>query len=139
MLKRVEGRCWNGSCASPDERGATGAPNRTRTCGLRFRKWSQADPAAPDASRPFTSRGVTSTTTSPNVPTYPGHAGQFAALVLHGSEGLVSPKKAAERLGIKVSTVYSLCAKSALPCVRLGSLWRIDVEGFLAGRYRVRQ
>jgi len=60
-------------------------------------------------------------------------------LVLHGSEGLVSPKKAAERLGIKVSTVYSLCAKSALPCVRLGSLWRIDVEGFLAGRYRVRQ
>jgi excisionase family DNA binding protein len=73
---------------------------------------------------------------SPNVPTHPDNHHQFAALVLHGSERLCSPKEAAVRLGIKRSTVYSLCAKGELPCVRIGSLWRIDVDGFLAGRYR---
>jgi excisionase family DNA binding protein len=48
----------------------------------------------------------------------------------------VSPKEAARRLGIKVSTVYRLCAKEALPHVRLGSLLRIDVESYLAAPRR---
>ena len=39
--------------------------------------------------------------------------------MLHGSERLVSPKEAAERLGIKRSTVYTLCAKDELPHVRV--------------------
>jgi excisionase family DNA binding protein len=55
--------------------------------------------------------------------------------VLHESAQLVSPKAAAKRLGIKRSTVYRLCAKGELPCVRIGSPWRIDVDGFLAHRY----
>ncbi len=44
----------------------------------------------------------------------------------------MSPKEAALRLGIKVSSVYRLCAKDALPHLRLGSLLRIDVESYLA-------
>jgi excisionase family DNA binding protein len=77
--------------------------------------------------------------TSLIVPTHPANHGQFAALVLHESKRLVSPKEAAARLGIKRSTVYSLCAKGALPHVRVGSLVRIDLDGFPAGRYRLRQ
>ena len=90
------------------------------------------DPAAPGASRSVTLRGVSDTLTSPNVPTRPDNHGQFAALVLHGSGRLVSPKDAAERLGIKRSTVYTLCAKGDLPHVRVGSLLRIDLDAFLA-------
>jgi excisionase family DNA binding protein len=59
--------------------------------------------------------------------------------VLHESERLYSPKEAAVRLGIKRSTVYNLCAEGQVPCIRVGSLWRIDVDGFLAGRYRSRK
>jgi len=51
--------------------------------------------------------------------------------VLHGSGRLVSAKEAAERLGIKRCTIYTLCAKGELPHVRVGSLLRIDVEAFL--------
>jgi excisionase family DNA binding protein len=76
---------------------------------------------------------------SPNVSPHPANHGQFAALVLHGSGPLFSPTEAAERLGIKRSTVYSLCARGELPHVRVGSLLRIDVNGFLAGHYRLRQ
>ena len=53
-------------------------------------------------------------------------------MVLHGSQRLASPKEAALRLGINLSTVYRLCAECALPYVRLGSLLRIDVERYLA-------
>jgi excisionase family DNA binding protein len=53
---------------------------------------------------------------------------RFAALVLHGSGALVSPKEAVRRLGIKVSTVYRLCAKDALPHMRFRALLRIEVE-----------
>ena len=67
-------------------------------------------------------------------PLGPANHDQFAALVLHESRGLVSPKVAAVRLGIKRSTVYSLCAKGALPCLRVGSLLRIDVDGYLVAR-----
>jgi len=95
--------------------------------------------AAPGGSQTLTSRTVSDPTASPNVPTHPDNHGQFAALVLHGSARLFSPQEAAERLGIKRSTVYSLCARGELPHVRVGSLLRIDVDGFLAGRYRSRQ
>ena len=89
-------------------------------------------PAESEASRSLTLRTVTDSVTSPNVSPRPADHGQFAALVLHGSRSLVSPKEAALRLGIKLSTVYRLCAKGALPHVRLGSLLRIDVESYLA-------
>jgi excisionase family DNA binding protein len=59
--------------------------------------------------------------------------------VLQGSGRLVSPKEAAERLGIKRCTVYSLCAKGELPHVRVGSLLRIDLEAFLAAQRQVRR
>ena len=52
--------------------------------------------------------------------------------MLHGSGGLISPKEAAARLGIKRCTVYRLCAKGELPHVRVGSLLRIDVDAYLA-------
>ena len=89
-------------------------------------------PAESEASRSLTLRTVTSSAASPNFSPRPADQGQFAALVLHGSRPLVSPKEAALRLGIKLSTVYRLCAKRALPHVRLGSLLRIDVERYLA-------
>ncbi len=89
-------------------------------------------PTASEASRPLTSRTVTNSAPSPNDSPHPADHGQFAALVLHGSRTLLSPKQAAFRLGIKRSTVYRLCAKGALPHVRFGSLLRIDVEAYLA-------
>jgi excisionase family DNA binding protein len=95
-----------------------------------------ADPGVPVASPSFTLRTVASSPTSPNVPPRPLDHGEFAALVLHGSQTLMSPKEAARRLGMKVSTVYRLCAKDALPHVRLGSLLRIDVESYLAAPRR---
>jgi excisionase family DNA binding protein len=100
------------------------------TYGLR--SGTGSNPAAPAEYQLFTSRTVTDSVTSPNVPTHPDNHGQFAALVLHGSRPLVSPKEAAERLGIKRSTVYTLCAKGELPHVRVGSLLRIDLDAFLA-------
>jgi len=39
------------------------------------------------------------------------------------------------RLGVKRSTIYALCAKGVLSCVRVGSLLRMDLDGFLTGRY----
>lgn len=104
------------------------------TCRLRI--GTGEDPGAPDASRHFTSREVTSAPTSPNVPTHPPNPTPFAALAVHGSGRLVSPNEAADRLGIKRSTVYALCAKGELPHVRLGSLIRVDVETFLSSRLR---
>ena len=100
------------------------------TYGLR--RGTGPNPAAPGEYQLFTSRTVTDSVTSPNVPTHPDNHGQFAALVLHGSGRLASPKEAAERLGIKRSTLYTLCAKGDLPHVRVGSLLRIDLDAFLA-------
>ena len=100
------------------------------TYGLRSGE-GQA-PAVPEVTQTFTSHTVTKSGASPNVPARPDNHGQFAALVLHGSGRLVSPKEAAERLGIKRSTVYTLCAKGELPHVRVGSLLRIDLDAFLA-------
>ena len=110
---------------------------REPTAGLEpatygLRSGTGANPAEPEESPSFTSRTVTASATSPHVPTRPDNHGQFAALVLHGSGRLVSPKEAAERLGIKRSTVYTLCAKGELPHVRVGSLLRIDLDAFLA-------
>jgi excisionase family DNA binding protein len=107
------------------------------TCGLRMRHTENIEQF--EESRRFTSRRLTPAGISPSVSTRPDNHDQFAALVLRGSERLYSPKEAAGRLGIKRSTVYTLCAKGELPCVRIGSLWRIDVDGFLAGRYASRR
>ena len=94
------------------------------------------DPAGPEGFQTFTSRMVTKSGASPNVPTHPANHDQFAALVLHRSGRLISPKEAAERLGIKRSTVYLLCAKDELPHVRIGSLLRVDIEAYLSLRAR---
>jgi excisionase family DNA binding protein len=104
------------------------------TYGLRM--GHGLNPAASEESRSVPSRGVTRSVTSPNVPTYPANPDPFAALVLHGSGRLVSPKEAAERLGIRRSTVYTLCANGELPHVRVGSLLRIDLAAYLASRAR---
>jgi len=53
---------------------------------------------------------------------------RFGAFSSH--EGV--PAEAALRLGVKRSSVYRLCAKGALPHVRVGSLLRIDVDAYLA-------
>jgi len=89
-------------------------------------------PAESEASRSLMLRTVTESLASPNVPPGTADHGQFAALVLHGSQELLSPKEAALRLGVKRSSVYRLCAKGALPHVRVGSLLRIDVDAYLA-------
>ena len=107
------------------------------TYGLR--SGTGSNPAEPEEPQPFTSRAVTDSATSPNVPTHPANHDQFAALVLHGSRRLVSPKEAAERLGIKRSTVYTLCANGELPHVRVGSLLRVDLDAFLATRQTQRE
>ena len=102
------------------------------TYGLRI--GPGPDPEGSGGSRSVTLQGVTASATSPRVPTHPANHGQVAALVLHGSGTLISPTEAALRLGIKRCTVYSLCAKGELPHLRVGSLLRIDVDGFLAAQ-----
>ena len=95
--------------------------------------------AASEEPGSSTFRTVAKASVSPSIPAFPAGHGQFAAQVLQRSARLVSPHEAAERLGVKRSTIYALCAKGQLPHVRVGSLLRIDVDGFLAGRYRFRQ
>jgi excisionase family DNA binding protein len=90
-------------------------------------------PEAPGASRSVTFRGVTASRTSPNVPTRPDNPGQFAALVLQGFSGkLVSPRQAAELLGVNRETIYRLCARGELESVRVGSTLRVDLAAYLA-------
>ena len=62
----------------------------------------------------------------------PAEPEESQPFVLHGSGRLVSRKEPAERLGIKRSTVYTLCANGELPHVRVGSLLRVDLDAFLA-------
>ena len=50
-------------------------------------------PEQPEASRPVTFRGVTESGVSPNVSPRPVNHGQFAALVLHGSEANQSSRR----------------------------------------------
>jgi excisionase family DNA binding protein len=50
-------------------------------------------------------------------------------LVLHE---FVSPKQAAERLGVNRETIYRLCARGELPHVRVGSILRVDITGHFA-------
>ena len=91
--------------------------------------------ALPAASRSVTFRRVGSPPTSPNVPTHPDNHDQFAALVLQGFSGkLVSPREAAALLCVNRETIYRLCARGELPHVRVGSVLRVDLAGYLAGR-----
>jgi len=53
--------------------------------------------------------------------------------VLQGFAGrLVSPRVAAERLGVNPETIYRLCARGELPSIRVGSALRIDLASYLA-------
>ncbi len=98
-----------------------------------FEGRSAEDTAASAASQSVTLRGVSGSPVSPNVSTLPANHGEFAALVLHE---LLSPKQAAERLGVHRETVYRLCARGELPHVRLGSVLRVDLAAYLARRQR---
>ena len=94
-------------------------------------------PNESDASRQFTFRTLTSSAVSPNVSTRPGNPDQFAALVLHGfPPNLMSPLEAAEVLRVNRETIYRLCARGNLPHARVGSVLRIDLRAYLAGRVR---
>jgi excisionase family DNA binding protein len=53
--------------------------------------------------------------------------------VLQGFSGkLVSPRRAAELLGVNRETIYRLCARGELPFVRIGSVLRVDLAAYLA-------
>jgi excisionase family DNA binding protein len=89
-------------------------------------------PAGSGASRSVTFRGLSASPTSPNVPTHPDKPGQFAALVLQALPGkLVSPHQAAELLGVNRETIYRLCSRGDLRCLRVGSILRVDLAGYL--------
>jgi excisionase family DNA binding protein len=45
---------------------------------------------------------------------------------------LVSPRLAAELLGVNRETIYRLCARGEMPFVRIGSALRIDLAAYLA-------
>jgi excisionase family DNA binding protein len=47
---------------------------------------------------------------------------------------LVSPREAGALLGVNRETIYRLCARGELPHVRVGSVLRIDLAGYLAQR-----
>src|SRR5439155_3140211 len=85
------------------------------------------------ASRSVTLRGVGDSPTYPNVSPHPDNPGQFAALVLQGFSGkLVSPRQAAELLGVNRETIYRLCSRGELPHIRVGSALRVDLAAYLA-------
>jgi excisionase family DNA binding protein len=55
--------------------------------------------------------------------------------VLQGFSGkLVSPREAAALLGVNRETIYRLCARGEVPHVRVGSVLRVDLAGYLAQR-----
>ena len=45
---------------------------------------------------------------------------------------LLSPKEAAERLGVHRETIYRLCARGLLPHVRVGASLRVDLVAYRA-------
>jgi len=53
-------------------------------------------------------------------------------LVLHE---FLSPRQAAERLGVHRETIYRLCARGELPHTRVGSAVRVDLAAYVA-RFR---
>jgi len=74
-------------------------------------------------------RPVARPSVSPNVSLRPANHDPFAALVL---QEFLSPKQAAERLGVHRETIYRLCARGDVPHVRIGSALRIDLAAYLA-------
>jgi excisionase family DNA binding protein len=76
----------------------------------------------------LTARGL-----STNVPGSPANHESFAAQVL---PRFVSPKEAADRLGICRETIYRLCKKGRIPCLRVGSTLRLDLTDVLAALAR---
>jgi excisionase family DNA binding protein len=86
-------------------------------------------PEKSDASQFLAFRGVTASAAFRNVPTSPANHGDFAALVLHG---FLSPKAAAEQLGVHRETIYRLCARGELPHVRIGAVLRVDLGAYVA-------
>jgi len=47
----------------------------------------------------------------------------------------LSPRQAAERLGVHRETIYRLCARGELPHTRVGSAVRVDLAAYVA-RFR---
>ena len=90
--------------------------------------------ALPAASRSVTLRRVGDSPTSPNVSPRPANHGQFAALVL---QEFLSPKEAAQRLGVNRETIYRLCARGELPHMRVGSALRIELARYVDKSRRV--
>ena len=45
----------------------------------------------------------------------------------------LSPKQAAQLLGVNRETIYRLCGRGVLPHVRIGAALRIDLAAYLAG------
>jgi excisionase family DNA binding protein len=48
----------------------------------------------------------------------------------------MSPQEAADRLGICRETIYRLCKKGRIPCLRVGSTLRLDLTDVLAALAR---
>lgn len=42
---------------------------------------------------------------------------------------LVSPNVAAEILGTTPAFVRDMCRKGKLPCVKIGGIWRVNIDG----------
>ncbi|HHT9112193.1 MAG: helix-turn-helix domain-containing protein [Planctomycetes bacterium] len=52
----------------------------------------------------------------------------MSELKLHGNNGLLNMDEASQFLGIKKSTLYSLCMKRQISCVKIGRLNRFQVS-----------
>jgi hypothetical protein len=93
----------------------------------------------PEESRPFTSRGVTSARTSPNVPMHPANSRPVCCI----SAARFRPTDVANGSSetARHQALHGLHAvrEGRVALLRVGSFWRVDVDGFLAGRYRLRQ
>ncbi len=49
-------------------------------------------------------------------------------LKVGGNSGLLTPQQAADYLGIKLSTIYSLCMRKTIPFVKIGKLNRFRMQ-----------
>lgn len=52
----------------------------------------------------------------------------MSELKLHGNNGLLNMDEASTLLGIKKSTLYSLCMKRQISCVKIGKLNRFRMQ-----------